>query len=84
MCIIMTTPREKDVKKKEKASEENLFFDDSEEIVLTEKEINDLKKKLENLEMNEKARSFFKSAHEFFKYLEQNEYTITLEEIEKY
>ncbi len=79
----MTTPREKEVKKKDKASEENLFFDDSEEIVLTEKEIKDLKKKFENIEINEKTSSFFKSAHQFFKHLEQNDYTITLEEIEK-
>jgi len=79
----MTTPKEKEAKKEEKASEENLFFDDSEEIILTELEVQALKKKLENREIDEKTRSFFKSSHQFFKKLEENEYTISLEEIEK-
>jgi len=80
---VMTTPKEKEAKKEEKASEENLFFDDSEEIILTELEVQALKKKLENREIDEKTRSFFKSSHQFFKKLEENEYTISLEEIEK-
>ena len=79
----MTTPREKEVKKAEKTSQENLLFNNSEEILLTEKEIKDLEKKLENLEINSKTRTFFKSAHQFFKKLEENDFTISLEEIEK-
>ncbi len=80
---MMTTLREKKVKKEKNIPQENLFFNDSEEIILSEKEIKDLKKKLENREINEKTRSFFKSAHQFFKKLEENNYTISLEEIEK-
>ncbi len=80
---MMTTPREKEVKKEEKASEENFFFDDSEGITLTEQEIQDLEKKLENKEIDDKTRSFFKSSHQFFKKLVENEYLIALEEIEK-
>ncbi len=79
----MTTPKEKEVKKEEKVSEENFFFDDSEEIILTEQEIQDLEKKLENREIDDKTRSYFKSSHQFFKRLEENEYSISLEEIEK-
>ena len=80
---MMTTPKENEVKKEEKVFEENLLFDDSEEIILTELEIQALEKKLENREIDEKTRSFFKSSHQFFKKLEENEYTISLEEIEK-
>ena len=80
---MMTTPKEKEVKKEEKAFEENFFFDDSEEILLTEQEIQDLEKKLENKEIDDKTRYFFKSSHQFFKKLEENEYIIALEEIEK-
>ncbi len=80
---MMTTPKEKEVKKEEKASEENFFFDDSEEIILTEQEIQDLETKLENKEIDDKTRSFFKSSHQFFKKLEEKKYTIALEEIEK-
>ncbi len=80
---MMTTPKEKEVKKEEKVSEENFFFDDSEEIILTEQEIQDLEKKLENREIDDKTRSYFKSSHQFFKRLEENEYSISLEEIEK-
>jgi hypothetical protein len=79
----MTTSREKEGKKGKKTSEENLFFDDSEEIVLTKQEIKDLEKKLENITIDDKTRSFFKNSHHFFKRLEKNEYTISLEEIEK-
>ena len=79
----MTTPREKEVKKAEKTHQENLLFNNSEEIVLTELEIKNIEKKLENIEINDKTRTFFKSAHQFFKKLEENEYTISLEEIEK-
>ena len=80
---MMTTPKEKEVKKEEKISEENLFFDDSEEIILTEQEVQDLEKKLENREIDDKTRSFFKSSHQFYKKLEEKEYKISLEEIEK-
>ena len=79
---MMTTPKEKEVKKEEKISEENLFFDDSEEIILTEQEIQDLEKKLENREIDDRTRSFFKSSHQFYKRLEEKEYKISLEEIE--
>ena len=79
----MTTPNEKEVKKEKKVSDENLFFDDPEEIILTELEIQALEKKLENREIDEETRSFFKSSRQFFKKLEENEYTISLEEIEK-
>ena len=79
----MTTPKEKEVKKEEKISEENFFFDDSEEIILTKQEIQDLKKKLENKEIDDKTRSFFKSSHQFYKKLKKNEYTTSLEVIEK-
>jgi len=80
---MMTTPKEKEVKKEEKITEENLFFDDSEEIILTEQEVQDLEKKLENREIDDKTRSFFKSSHQFYKKLEEKEYKISLEEIEK-
>ena len=79
----MTTPKEKEINKDEKASEENFFFDDSKEIILTEQEIQDLEKKLEYREIDEKTRSFFKSSHQFYKKLEEKEYIISLEEIEK-
>jgi len=80
---MMTTPREKEVKKEEKISEENLFFDDSEEIILTEQEVQDLEKKLENREIDDRTRSFFKSSHQFYKRLKEKEFKISLEEIEK-
>ena len=80
---MMTTPKEKEVKKEEKITEKNLFFDDSEEIILTEQEVQDLEKKLENREIDDKTRSFFKSSHQFYKKLEEKEYKISLEEIEK-
>ncbi len=80
---MMTTPKEKEVKKEEKISEENFFFDDSEEFILTEQEIHDLEKKLENKEIDDKTRSYFKSSHQFYKKLEEKEYIISLEEIEK-
>ena len=80
---MMTTPKEKEINKDEKASEENFFFDDSKEIILTEQEIQDLEKKLEYREIDEKTRSFFKSSHQFYKKLEEKEYIISLEEIEK-
>lgn len=80
---MMTTPKEKEVKKEEKTSEENFFFDYSEEIILTEQEIEDLEKKLENREIDDKTRSFFKASHQFYKKLEEKEYTISLEEIGK-
>ncbi len=79
----MTTPKEKEVKKEENISEENFFFDDSEEIILTEQEIEDLEKKLENKEIDDETRFYFKSSHQFYKKLEEKEYTISLEEIEK-
>jgi hypothetical protein len=80
---MMTTPKEKEARKEEKLSEENFFFDDSEEIILTKQEIQDLKKKLEDREIDEKTRSFFKSSYQFYKKLEEKEYIISLEEIEK-
>ena len=80
---MMTTPKEREVKKDEKMTEENFFFDNSEDIVLTEKEIKNLEYRLENKETDEKTRAFFKSAHYFSKKLRENDYTISLEEIEK-
>ena len=74
---MMTTPKE------ERMSEENFFFDDSEEIILSEQEIQDLEKKLEDREIDDKTRSFFKTSHQFYKKLKQKDYTISLEEIEK-
>jgi hypothetical protein len=79
----MTTPKEKEIKKEERISEENFFFDDSEEIILNEQEIQDLEKKLEDSEIDNKTRSFFKSSHQFYKKLKEMEYIISLEEIEK-
>ncbi len=79
----MTTPKEKQMKKEEKISEENFYFDDSEEIILTEHEIQDLENKLENRVIDERTHSFFKSSHQFYQNLEEKEYTISLEEIEK-
>jgi len=79
----MTAPREKEVKKEEKMPEENLSFDNSEEIVLAEQEIKNLEEKLEVIEIDDKTRSFFKSAHQFSKRLERNKNVISLEEIEK-
>ena len=81
---MMTTPKEKQMKKEEKEPCENFFFNYSEEIILTEQEIQDLEKKLEDREIDEKTRSFFKSSHQFYKKLEEKEFTISLEEIEKF
>ncbi len=80
---MMTTSREKKAKKNGKIPEENLFFNDSEEFVITEQEAKDLEKKLENTKIDEETLSFFKSSHEFFKKLVENDFTISLEEIEK-
>ena len=80
---MMTTLNKKDLKNENKISQENLLFHDSEEIVLTEQEIKDLEKKLEDKEISDETRAFFKSTHQFLKKLKENEYTISLEEIEK-
>ncbi len=80
---MMTTSREKEAEKDGKTPEENLFFDDSEEIVLTQQEARDLEEKLEITEIDDETRSFFKSSHDFFKKLTKNDFTISLEEIEK-
>jgi len=80
---MMTTPKEKEIQKEERISQENFFFDDSEEIILTEQEIQDLEKKLEDREIDDKTRSFFNSSHQFYKKLKEKDYTISLEEIEK-
>ena len=79
----MTTSREKKAKKIGKTPEENLFFDDSEEIIITEQEAKDLEKKLENTKIDEETLSFFKLSHKFFKKLVENDFTVSLEEIEK-
>ncbi|MEJ2296524.1 MAG: hypothetical protein P8Y23_17390 [Candidatus Lokiarchaeota archaeon] len=80
---MMTTPKETEIKKEERIFEENFFFDDSEEIILTKHETQDLEKKLEDREIDDKTRSFFKSSHQLYKKLKEEEYTISLEEIEK-
>lgn len=79
----MTTPKEKEVKKSEKTIVENLIFDDSEELILTQKEVEELENKLETKKVDTKTRAFFKSAHQFAKKLKENDYTISLEELEK-
>jgi len=80
----MTIPKEKDIKKDdEKMVEENIIFDNSEEIILTEKEIKELEIKLKNKEIDLKTKAFFKSANQFSKKLKENDYLISLEEIEK-
>ena len=80
---MMTTPKERKVKKDEKMTDENLFFDNSDEIILTQKERKDLKCKLENNKVDLKTKAFFKSAHQFSKKLRENDFSISLEEIEK-
>ncbi len=80
---MMTTPKDRDIKKEEKIMEENLFFDNSEEIILTEKETKDLENKFENKKIDVKTQAFFKSTHILSKKLRENANTISLEEIEK-
>ncbi|MBN1801512.1 MAG: hypothetical protein JW891_08405 [Candidatus Lokiarchaeota archaeon] len=80
---MMTTSRDEEAKKNGKILKENLFFDDSEEIVLTEQEARDLEEKLDNTKIDKVTRSFFKSSYDFFKRLIKNDFIISLEEIEK-
>ena len=76
---MMTTSREKEAKKDGKTPEENLFFDDSEEIVLTQQEARDLEEKLEITEIDDETRSFFKSSHDFFTKLTKNDFIISFQ-----
>jgi len=82
----MTIPQ----KNKEKKSKnfqhkinENLFFDQTQEITLTKDEVKSLKKSLTNLTVDKETSKFFKSAHQFYKKLKKNRFIITLEEIEE-
>lgn len=83
IIIMMTTPKEKGIERDRKLLEENLFFDNSEELILSKQENEDLKKKLTNINVDEKTCTFFKASHQFYKQLEKNQFIVSLEEIEK-
>ena len=60
---------------------ENLYFHLNEDIIETEDDINRLKEILENTEIDDKTKSAFRSADNFYKKLMKNNYVISLEEI---
>jgi len=63
MLILMTSIKKAKIKMEKNVPQENLFFKDFAEIILTEQETQDLENKLKNIIVNKKTRSFFKSAH---------------------
>jgi len=62
--------------------EENLSFSDDKEIILSDKEAKDLEVKLQNLDVDEQTRIFFKTTKNFFQKLKTNDFIISLEELE--
>jgi len=79
----MTTPKDKEIREGAPEINENFFFKFNEELILTNHEVKQLEKSLANLELDDKTRSFFRSAHKFYKKLKENDFIISLEEIEQ-
>lgn len=67
----------------EKVSNENFFFNENQELILSEDEVKKLEKNLCNFKTEEENKLFFKSAYKLYKKLEEKNFVISLEELEK-
>ncbi|TFG21541.1 MAG: hypothetical protein EU529_13335 [Promethearchaeota archaeon] len=80
----MTTPKKKEEKGiHQLGGDENLFFDLSQEIIMTSQEAKLMEKSLKRMNINDKVKNFSKSNHQFYKKLKNNNFIISLEELEK-
>jgi len=76
-----TTHKKKEIE--EKNFTENLFFHLDKDLTLTSEEVERLKKSFKNTEIDPQTKEFFQSAHRLYDKLKQNNFTISLEEIQK-
>jgi len=79
--MMTTTHKKKEIEKKNFT--ENLFFHLDKDLILTSEEVERLKKSFKNAEVDPKTKEFFQSAHRLYDKLKQNNFTISLEEIQK-
>ena len=81
--MMTTTDKKKEVEAEKKNYTENLFFHLDQDLTLSSEEIERIKRSLENTEVDPKTKEFFQSAHKLYDKLKQNNFTISLEEIQK-
>jgi len=79
--MVTTTHKKKEIEKKNFT--ENLFFHLDKDLTLTSEEVERLKKSFKNAEIDPQTKEFFQSAHRLYDKLKQNNFTISLEEIQK-
>ncbi len=78
-----TTDKKKEVEAEKKNFTENLFFHLDQDLTLTSEEVERIKRSLKNTEVDPKTKEFFQSAHRLYDKLKQDNFTISLEEIQK-
>ena len=79
--MMTTSNKKKEVEKKNFS--ENFFFHLDQDLTLTSEEVERIKKSLKNTEVDPKTKEFFQSAHRLYDKLKQNNFIISLEEIQK-
>ncbi len=80
----MTTLNKKEkIKEEQNYFNENLFFHLDQDLTLNDEEVKRIKKSLKSTEVNSKTKEFFQSARILYDKLKENNYTISLEEIQK-
>ena len=67
----------------EKGLDENFSCNENQELTLSKEEAKKLEKNLSNMKITNKDKLFFRSAYRLFKKLEENNFIISLEELEK-
>ncbi len=81
----MTTTQKKEEKNIHRLRvDENLFFDLTQEIIMTPQEAKFLEENLKQINIDEKVKNFSKSNHQFYKKFKNNNFIISLEELEKF
>ena len=81
---MMTTLNKKEkIKEEQNYFNENLFFHLDQDLTLNDEEVKRIKKSLKSTEVNSKTKEFFQSARILYDKLKENNYTISLEEIQK-
>jgi len=81
--MMTTTNKKKEGEARKKNFTENMFFHLDQDLTLTKEEVERIKKSLENTEVDPQTKEFFQSAHRLYDKLKQNNFTISLEEIQK-
>lgn len=81
--MMTTLDKIEKIKGEQKNFSENLFFHLDQDLTLNSEEAKRIKNSLKNTEVDSKTKKFFQSAHELYDKIKENNFIISLEEIQK-